>query len=197
MSHSPELRESVKAMIEREDVKFINLQFTDVVGIVKNITIPVQQFDEAVEYGVWFDGSSIEGFARIAESDMFLMMDLSTFAVIPWERGPRTTARVICDVYTPWGEPFPGDPRGVLRTVMRQAEEMGFLYNTGPRARVLPVPPQPRTAVWPPTPTTTRATSTFRRTWLTTSGVRWWTRWRPSVFMLKQPITRLPRASTR
>lgn len=132
MSHSPELRESVKAMIEREDVKFINLQFTDVVGIVKNITIPVQQFDEAVEYGVWFDGSSIEGFARIAESDMFLMMDLSTFAVIPWERGPRTTARVICDVYTPWGEPFPGDPRGVLRTVMRQAEEMGFLYNTGP-----------------------------------------------------------------
>lgn len=132
MSHSPELIEGVKATIEREGVKFINLQFTDVVGIVKSITIPVQQFDEAAEHGVWFDGSSIEGFARIAESDMYLMMDLSTFAVIPWERGPRTTARVICDVYTPWGEPFPGDPRGVLRRAMRQAGEMGFIYNTGP-----------------------------------------------------------------
>lgn len=118
---------------EEEGVNFIHLQFTDVVGIVKGVTIPVDQLPDALENGVWFDGSSIEGFARIAESDMYLMPDPTTFAVIPWENGQNSSsARFICDVYTPNGEPFPGDPRRVLRRAMKEAEDMGFIYNTGP-----------------------------------------------------------------
>jgi glutamine synthetase len=121
-----------KQLIEAEQVRFVNMQFTDIVGHVKTITIPVHAFDDAVEHGVWFDGSSIEGFVRIAESDMYLVPDLSTLAVIPWERGSNTTARVICDVYTPDGQPFAGDPRGVLRRVLAEAEAMGYRYFTGP-----------------------------------------------------------------
>jgi glutamine synthetase len=100
----------------------------------------MHQLEEAVEHGKWFDGSSIEGFARIAESDMFLVPDLSTFAPIPWEPGhepdgtERTTgaARVICDVFTPHGEPFPGDPRWVLRRQLDRAKRLGYVLNTGP-----------------------------------------------------------------
>jgi glutamine synthetase len=115
------------------DVKFIHLQFTDVVGIVKGITIPHDQLSSALNNGVWFDGSSIQGFARIAESDMYLMPDPSTFQVIPWESAEdAVTARMICDVFTPTGEPFPGDPRRVLKQALAQAAEMGFVYNTGP-----------------------------------------------------------------
>jgi glutamine synthetase len=124
--------EQAKRLIQENRVKFVNLQFTDVVGMVKNQTIPVDKFDEAVEHGVWFDGSSIEGFARIAESDMYLTPDLETFAVIPWERGENTTARVICDVFTPKGDAFAGDPRQVLRRVVKEAEALGYTYNTGP-----------------------------------------------------------------
>jgi glutamine synthetase len=113
-------------------VQFINLQFSDIVGIVKQVSIPTHQWAQAVEDGIWFDGSSVEGFARIAESDMFLKPDLSTFAVIPWERQGLVTARVICDVYTPQGEPFPGDPRYVLKRALARAEALGYVYNTGP-----------------------------------------------------------------
>ncbi len=131
-ARNDEHRDRVKEIIAARKVKFVQLQFTDIIGNVKNVTIPIDQFDEAVEHGVWFDGSSIEGFARVAESDMYLMPDLSTFAVIPWEQSPNVTARVICDVYTPDGEPFIGDPREALRRVMREAEELGFVYFTGP-----------------------------------------------------------------
>jgi len=126
------LKRDVLARAEKENVRFVNLQFTDVVGLVKSVTIPAHQFEDCVDHGKWFDGSSIEGFARIAESDMYLDPDLSTFAVIPWERGPDTTAKVICDVYTPEGEPFPGDPRYVLKRAMKEAAEMGYRFNTGP-----------------------------------------------------------------
>ncbi len=133
MNLKEDLYANVRDVIERENVRFINLQFTDIVGMVKNVTIPVDQFDGAVDHGIWFDGSSIEGFVRIAESDMYLMPDLTTFAVIPWERGDEsTTARVICDLYTPRGESFHGAPRHILDLVMKEAEEMGFIYNTGP-----------------------------------------------------------------
>ena len=98
------------------NVRFVSLQFTDIMGVVKNVHIPFHKFGDAVDHGLWFDGSSIEGFARIHESDMFLDPDLETFGIIPWERGETgSTAKVICDVYTPDGEPFAGDPRGVLR----------------------------------------------------------------------------------
>ncbi|HLZ09669.1 MAG TPA: type I glutamate--ammonia ligase, partial [Chloroflexota bacterium] len=120
------------ARAEREQVRFVNLQFTDVVGLVKSVTIPMEHLPDAVEHGRWFDGSSIEGFARIAESDMYLIPDIRTFQVIPWEQGENTTARTICWVHSPTGELFPGDPRAVLARVLSEADEMGYSFNAGP-----------------------------------------------------------------
>ncbi|MBI6546408.1 MAG: type I glutamate--ammonia ligase [Cyanobacteria bacterium NC_groundwater_1444_Ag_S-0.65um_54_12] len=118
---------------ESEDVRFVNLQFTDILGVVKSVTIPISQFSDCIEHGKWFDGSSIEGFVRIAESDMYLLPDLSTFRVIPWEQGEgHTLARVICWVYTPDGEKFAGDPRGALDRVLQEARSLGYDFNTGP-----------------------------------------------------------------
>jgi glutamine synthetase len=127
-----DLAKEVLAKAEREQVRFVNLQFTDVVGLVKSVTIPLEQFPDAIQHGKWFDGSSIEGFARIAESDMYLMPDLRTFQIIPWERGENTTARTICWVYNPTGELFPGDPRAVLARGVREAAEMGYAFKAGP-----------------------------------------------------------------
>jgi len=124
--------EDVLRQCRDENVQFVNLQFTDIMGIVKMVTIPVEVFPDVLEHGQWFDGSSIAGFARIAESDMFLMPDLATFAIIPWERGRNTTARVICWVYRPDGELFPGDPRSVLLRQLERAAELGYAYHTGP-----------------------------------------------------------------
>jgi len=125
---------------EEKNLRFVSLQFTDIVGAVKSVQVPMHQLEPAVEHGKWFDGSSIEGFARIAESDMFLVPDLSTFAPIPWEQGvdpsgrptESGSARVICDVFTPNGDPFPGDPRHVLRRQLDRAKERGWVFNTGP-----------------------------------------------------------------
>src|SRR3984893_10329475 len=129
---TPELAREVLEKAEREQVRFVNLQFTDVVGLVKSVTIPLEQFPDAIAHGKWFDGSSIEGFARIAESDMYLMPDLRTFQIIPWERGENTTARAICWVYSPSGELFQGDPRAVLARVAREAADLGYIFNAGP-----------------------------------------------------------------
>ena len=136
---SKELTAALK-LAEERNLRFVSLQFTDIVGQVKSVQVPMHQLEEAVEHGKWFDGSSIEGFARIAESDMFLVPDLATFAPIPWEPGfeadgtERATgaARVICDVFTPNGEPFPGDPRWVLRRQLEKAKKLGYVLNTGP-----------------------------------------------------------------
>ncbi|MAG34671.1 MAG: type I glutamate--ammonia ligase [Dehalococcoidia bacterium] len=127
-----ELHQSVLEQCEREQLRFISLQFTDIVGIVKSVTIPVHRLADSFDHGTWFDGSSIEGFARIAESDMYLDPDPATFALMPWEGGSEKTARLICDVYTPEGNPFPGDPRYVLRRALDEAAEMGYVFNTGP-----------------------------------------------------------------
>ncbi len=115
-------------------IRFVQLQFTDIIGHVKAVTIPIHQLEGSVKHGTWFDGSSIEGFTRIAESDQYLMPDMSTFAEIPWQKGsgPRGTARVICDVFTPSGQPFVGDPRGVLRRQVDRAAKLGYIVNTGP-----------------------------------------------------------------
>ena len=115
-------------------IRFIQLQFTDIIGHVKAVTIPIHQLEGSVKHGTWFDGSSIEGFTRIAKSDQYLMPDMDTFAEIPWQpgSGPRGTARVICDVFTPNGEPFVGDPRGVLRRQVERAKKLGYIVNTGP-----------------------------------------------------------------
>ncbi len=125
-------KDEILARVEAENVQFINLQFTDVMGIVKSVTIPAGIFGHIIDGGQWIDGSSIAGFTRIAESDMYLMPDLSTYTVIPWERGEFTTARVICWVFSPNGEPFPGDPRYVLYRQLERAAKLGYTYNVGP-----------------------------------------------------------------
>jgi glutamine synthetase len=125
-----ELIEKAKA----DGIRFVQLQFTDILGIVKAVTIPIHQMESSVKHGTWFDGSSIEGFTRIAESDQYLMPDMDTFAEIPWQKGdgPRGTARVICDVFTPRGEPFVGDPRHILRVQVERAKKLGYVVNMGP-----------------------------------------------------------------
>jgi glutamine synthetase len=130
MSRTPD---DILAAVNDQQVEFISLQFTDIIGMVKNVTIPVAQLADCLDHGVWFDGSAIEGFARIAESDMFLVPDLETFAIIPWDHGAGfTTARMICDVFTPDGKPFAGDPRHVLRTALEDCAKLGLIYNVGP-----------------------------------------------------------------
>jgi glutamine synthetase len=119
-------------VVSDRQIKFIDLQFTDVVGVVKNITILASVLEDALTRGIWFDGSSIEGYARVAESDMHLVPDPTTFAVLPWLGGEQAGARLICDVYTPDGQPFQGDPRAVLRRQIEEAAGMGFNYNTSP-----------------------------------------------------------------
>lgn len=131
IGYSAEELQRVDDLIKRNDIRFIRLQFSDIIGIAKHVTIPIGHWDTAVSNGVWFDGSSVEGFARVAESDMYLVPDLSTFAVIPWEMD-LSTARVICDVYTPDGEPFAGDPRYVLKRQLERATAMGLEYQVGP-----------------------------------------------------------------
>jgi glutamine synthetase len=122
------------AQAKASGIRFIQLQFTDIIGHVKAVTIPIHRLEDSVKHGTWFDGSSIEGFTRIAESDQYLMPDMATFAEIPWQRGsgPRGTARVICDVFTPDGNPFVGDPRFVLRRQVDRARKLGYIVNTGP-----------------------------------------------------------------
>src|SRR5438034_10826499 len=129
---SGSLRSEVATTIDEESVRFVSLQFTDIMGVAKNVTIPVHKLTDAVEHGLWFDGSSIDGFARIHESDMYLEPDLSTFRVIPWERGENTTARVICNVFTPDGQVFEGDPRRVLERNLEDAARLGWGLYTGP-----------------------------------------------------------------
>lgn len=132
MSPEPDPFYSLIARLEQNKIKYIDLQFTDIVGMVKNITIPAAELSHALENGAWFDGSSIEGFARIAESDMHLRPDPATFAILPWLSGEEATARLICDIYTPDGQPFQADPRAALRRVLAIAAGMGFGYNTTP-----------------------------------------------------------------
>ncbi len=133
MSDPVDLRAAVLQQVAEQHVEFINLQFTDILGMVKNVTIPVDKLEDALDYGAWFDGSSIEGFARIVESDMYLVPDLMTYACVPWdEHKGKATARLICDVYTPDGKRFAGDPRFVLANIVRQANELGYSYQVGP-----------------------------------------------------------------
>lgn len=115
-----------------EKVLFVQLQFTDINGIIKSVTIPVHKLPEALEKGIWFDGSSIDGFTRICESDMYLKPDPNTFAILPWEPIEKTTARLFCDVFMPDGAPFEGDPRYILKRAIKEADHLGYEYNVGP-----------------------------------------------------------------
>lgn len=123
----------IMSRLQEDNVEFVNLQFSDMMGKVKSVTIPDHKLKDALEDGLWFDGSSIEGFTRIFESDMLLVPDINTYAVIPWlERNNKNVARFICDVNTPEGEPYSNDPRSILKRVLKEAEDMGYVFNTGP-----------------------------------------------------------------
>lgn len=129
----PDLTKAQVLKKAKEDgVALVDLQFTDYSGAIKSITIPVSQLPDALKSGKWFDGSSIEGFARIHESDMFLVPDPSTYAVVPWRVSDGATARLICDVYKADGSPFEGDPRFILKSVLKEVEKLGFVCHTGP-----------------------------------------------------------------
>lgn len=125
-------KEDVIKAIETNNVKFIRLQFTDIQGVVKDVEIPVTQIEKALTTGISFDGSSIEGFVRIDESDMVLKPDIKTFAILPWSKDKGGVARIICDIEMPDGSQFKADPRYVLKKVMKEAEKMGFSLNVGP-----------------------------------------------------------------
>jgi len=122
----------VLSRVAEENVEFIRLQFTDIFGIVKNLAITVEELEKALNGELMFDGSSIDGFARVEESDMYLRPDPSTFAIFPWSRAEDKTARLICDVYKTIDEPFEGCPRGILKKVLKEANEMGYTVNVGP-----------------------------------------------------------------
>ena len=125
-------KEDVLAMVEENGVKFIRLQFTDILGTLKNVAITDRQLEKALNNHCMFDGSSINGFVRVEESDMYLRPDLDTFVIFPWRPQQGKVARLICDVYMPDGTPFEGDPRYILKKVINKAKDMGYTMNVGP-----------------------------------------------------------------
>ena len=127
-----ETTEYILASARENDVKFIRLWFTDILGSLKSFAITIGELEKAMEEGMGFDGSSIEGFARIDESDMIARPDPSTFVVLPWRPQQQRVARMICDIHLPDGTPFEGDPRYVLRRQLRRAADLGFTFYVGP-----------------------------------------------------------------
>jgi len=126
-------KEDIIRIVRDEKVEFIRLQFTDIFGMLKNVAITAKQLEKALDNQCMFDGSSIEGFVRIEESDMYLWPDTDSFVILPWNSDIGKTARLICDVYTADGEPFEGDPRYVLKRALKKAAQMGYdTFNVGP-----------------------------------------------------------------
>ena len=125
-------RAHVLEQVDQNDVRYIFLEFTDILGFLKSFAITRGELETALDEGMGFDGSSIEGFTRIQESDMIAKPDLSTFAILPWEADGRKIARLICDVFTPDMKPYDGDPRYVLRRALKKAEDMGYSFFVGP-----------------------------------------------------------------
>ena len=132
MNDTNESREYVLQQCREKDVKFIRLWFTDILGVLKSVAITVEELEEALEEGIGFDGASIEGFARIDESDTIAMPDPTTFAILPWRPQERRVARVFCDILRPDGAPFESDPRWVLRRQLKRAADLGYTFYVGP-----------------------------------------------------------------
>jgi len=123
-------KESIIADVKKKNVKFVDLQFVDIMGQLKTCAVTAERLPKVLEEGLWFDGSSIEGFVRIFESDMFLVPDIETYTILPWTDGK--VARMICDVYISENKPFEGDPRFILKKILKKASDMGFEYKVGP-----------------------------------------------------------------
>ena len=124
--------QDVLKTVKKEKVSFLRLWFTDVLGFLKSFDIPAKELGGALSEGMGFDGSSIEGFSRIEESDMIVKPDPNTFQVLPWIHDKDRVARMFCDVLEPGGKPFDGDPRYVLKRNLKEAKDMGFVFNVGP-----------------------------------------------------------------
>ena len=127
-----DVKAKVLQQAKKFDVRLISLQFVDILGTIKSVVIPVEHLGEALTDGHGFDGSSVEGFVRIFESDMIAMPDPNTFRILPWRPSEKSEARIICDVLRPGGKPFEGDPRSLLKRALSDLREEGFIYNTGP-----------------------------------------------------------------
>jgi glutamine synthetase len=125
-------KEEVLRAIRDRDIKFVQFWFSDVLGMVKSFTVSPAELEMAMEEGMGFDGSSIEGFARIEESDMIAMPDPDTFCLIPWLTDVGPVARIICDIVNPDGTPYDGDPRYVLKRVLKRTKDMGYEFYVGP-----------------------------------------------------------------
>jgi glutamine synthetase len=125
------IKEKILSAVKENNIRFIDLWFTDILGIIKSVTVPASKLESVIVHGSHFDGSSIDGFARVAESDMELHPDLNTFRILPWTSDKYPTARLICNVYTSQGDPFIGDPRTALINVLDEANQMGYQFKTG------------------------------------------------------------------
>lgn len=125
-------KSSVLKVVKENEIKFIEFWFTDILGFLKSFTITQQELDKAFDEGMGFDGSSIEGFVRIEESDTVAMPDPETFAILPWQTGEKPVARMFCDIYRPDGKAFEGDPRYVLKKNLERAKEKSYTYFLGP-----------------------------------------------------------------
>jgi glutamine synthetase len=124
--------EYVLKMAKEHDVKFVNLWFTDILGFLKSFSITIEELEKALEEGMGFDGSSIEGYARIDESDMIALPDPDTFQLLPWRPKEQSVGRMICDIYMPGGQPFEGDPRFILKKNLKKAADLGYTFYVGP-----------------------------------------------------------------
>jgi len=118
--------------LKSKGIRFVYLQFADILGVVKSVTVPVEEFADCIKYGKWFDGSSVEGFVRVIESDMYLKPDLSTLALLPWEQDGQPAARAVCSILTPEGELFAGDPRTTLIRATDEAKALGYTFYVAP-----------------------------------------------------------------
>lgn len=135
-SKKMEKQEVIKDL-EEKGIRFVYLQFSDILGVVKSVTIPIEELPDTIEHGKWFDGSSMEGIVRVLESDMYLKPDLSTITLLPWEQDGEPAARVVCSVLTPEGRLFPGDSRNVLVKVSGEAAALNYRFYVAPELRVL------------------------------------------------------------
>lgn len=132
MGVEPMPKSEIIQTVKKEGIKFVQLQFTDILGTVKNVTIPTTKLEKVLDEGAFFDGSSVLGYATIEESDMRLKPDTETFVVIPWFQNDLKTARLVCDVFDHEGNPFEGDPRAALRRQLEKAKKKGWVFNTAP-----------------------------------------------------------------
>lgn len=190
-------QEFVLRTLEERDIRFVRLWFTDVLGFLKSVAVAPAELEQAFDEGIGFDGSAIEGFARVYESDMIAKPDPSTFQVLPWRAEAPGTARMFCDILMPDGSPSFADPRYVLKRALAKTSDLGFTFYTHPEIEFFLLKDRPWTAPARRPPTTPATSTTPRRTWAWTSAARrspCWSRW---ASRSSSPTTRAPPASRR